>query len=186
MSSRFDVATAELAGLMIVQRKPLSDSRGYFERIFSAEEFAALGIGKPVVQINHSYTHFSGTVRGMHFQRAPHGEAKLVSCLRGEVWDVAIDLRRGSPTFLRWHAEVLSAENHRSLLIPEGFAHGFQALTDDCELLYLHTSDYYPESEDGVHPEDERVAIKWPLRITEISPRDAMRLKLDEHFVGLE
>jgi dTDP-4-dehydrorhamnose 3,5-epimerase len=105
--------------------------------------------------------------------------------LRGEVFDVAIDLRRSSPTFLHWHGEILSAENKKSYLIPEGFAHGFQALTDDCELLYLHTAGYAPHAEGGIHPQDERVGIEWPLGITDISNRDSNHPRLDESFVGL-
>ena len=92
-----------------------------------------------------------GTVRGMHFQHPPHAETKFVSCLRGEVFDVAVDLRNGSPTFLHWHAEILSADNHRTLVIPEGFAHGFQTLSDDCEMLYFHTAAYNPEAEGGLN-----------------------------------
>lgn len=98
----------------------------------------------------------------MHFQRTPHAEMKLVSCVRGLVFDVAVDLRRGSPTFLRWHSELLSADNHKTLVIPEGFAHGFQTLTDDCEMLYLHTTAYAPDAEAGLNPQDARLAIAWP------------------------
>jgi len=126
-----------------------------------------------------------GTVRGMHFQRPPHAEMKLVSCVRGEVFDVAVDLRRGSPTFLRWHAERLSADNNRALLIPQGFAHGFQALTDDAELIYCHSAAYDAASEGGLNPRDPRLAIAWPLPITELSARDAQAAMLDAAFTGM-
>ena len=124
-----------LSGLKVLQRKPISDSRGYLERFFCTEELEALALGKHIAQINCTLTANLGTVRGMHFQRPPHAEIKFVSCLRGEVFDVAVDLRNNSPTFLCWHAEVLSADNHKTLVIPEGFAHGFQTLADNCEML---------------------------------------------------
>ena len=110
---------------------------------------------------------------------------KLVTCLRGVIYDVAVDLRNGSPTFLRWHAELLTPDNFRSLLIPEGFAHGFQTLTDECELLYLHTAPHEPNAEDGLHPSDPRLAIDWPLNIAKLSDRDQNHPMIDESFSGL-
>ena len=139
----------------------------------------------PIVQINHSRTTKVGAVRGMHFQRPPHAEMKLVRCLKGRVWDVAVDLRTDSPTFLQWHAEELSATNHRALLIPEGFAHGFQALSDGVELVYLHSAAYTKESEGGLNPKDARLSIAWPLAITELSGKDAQHAELDQQFEGL-
>jgi dTDP-4-dehydrorhamnose 3,5-epimerase len=108
----------------------------------------------------------------MHFQCAPHDEAKFVSCLVGEVFDVAVDLRPWSSTYLQWHGEVLSAQNGRSMMIPGGFAHGFQTLTEDCELIYLHDKPYAPEAEGGVNPLDPKLAIAWPLPVGQISARD--------------
>jgi len=125
-------------------------------------------------------------VRGLHFQHTPYAEMKLVSCLRGEVWDVAVDLRKNSPTFLRWHAEKLSLENCRALLIPEGFAHGFQTLTDDCELIYLHSAAYTQEAEAGVRPNDLYIGISWPLDLFEISKRDSEHLLINDQFTGIE
>ena len=113
MSERFDFISTPLAGLTVIQRKPMEDERGFFERLFCAEELREAGLHKPIVQINRSLTRRDGTVRGMHFQYPPHAETKIVSCLRGEIFDVAVDIRAGSPTFLRWHGEVLSAENDR-------------------------------------------------------------------------
>jgi dTDP-4-dehydrorhamnose 3,5-epimerase len=121
----------------------------------------------------------------MHFQHPPHAETKLVSCLRGEVFDVAVDLRHNSPTFLRWHAERLSADNHKTLVIPEGFAHGFQTLTDDCEMLYFHTAAYQPGAEGGLNAQDPRLAIEWPLPVVGLSPRDAVYQFLGEDFSGV-
>ncbi|WP_298160274.1 dTDP-4-dehydrorhamnose 3,5-epimerase family protein, partial [Ferrovum sp.] len=140
--SRFDFVVTPLGGLMLVQRRAVEDDRGFLSRFYCSEEFRQAGIDKSVDQINHTLTRKKGAVRGLHFQYPPHAESKLVSCLKGEILDVAVDLRRDSPTFLHWHGEVLSAENRRSLLIPVGFAHGFQALTEDCELIYLHTASY--------------------------------------------
>lgn len=181
---RFTVSDLPLAGLKLVERQRLGDSRGFLARLFCAEELAAAGWAKPIAQINHTCTVGLGTVRGMHYQRPPHAEMKLVSCIRGEVWDVAVDVRAGSPTFLRWHAERLSADNGRALLITEGFAHGFQALTNDVELLYCHSAAYSPSAEAGLNPQDARLAITWPLAITELSARDAGHPLIETGFEG--
>ncbi|MDZ7804392.1 MAG: dTDP-4-dehydrorhamnose 3,5-epimerase family protein [Thiohalophilus sp.] len=130
--SRLQYSDTPLPGLRLIQRQRIGDHRGFMDRLFCAEELAEAGWVRPIAQINHTYTHRRGTVRGMHFQSPPHAEMKLVTCLRGAVWDVAIDLRPDSPTFLAWHGEELSPDNQRALLIPEGFAHGFQALTCRC------------------------------------------------------
>jgi len=185
MISRFEQIASPLAGLFLIQRKPLGDERGYLERLYCAEELHALAPGKTIVQINHTLTVKRGTVRGLHFQRPPHAETKIVSCLRGEVFDVAVDLRKDSPTFLHWHAEILSADNHKSLAIPEGFAHGFQTLTPDCEMLYFHTATYHPEAEDALNVTDSLLAIRWPLAISELSPRDAAHPLLSPNFKGV-
>lgn len=183
--SRFAFLDTPIAGLKIVERQQLGDGRGFLARIFCAEEFAAAGWQKSIAQINQTLTQKQGTVRGMHYQHPPFTEMKLVSCLRGEIWDVAVDLRAGSPTLLQWHAEKLSAANHRALLIPEGFAHGFQALSDDCELIYLHSMAYSPSAEAGLNPQDPRLSITWPLAMNELSDRDAQQLMLDHQFKGL-
>jgi dTDP-4-dehydrorhamnose 3,5-epimerase len=185
MSDRFDIFDTPLEGLELIQRKPSGDDRGYFERLFCSEDLKPLISGKAIVQINHTLTAKCGVVRGMHFQHPPYAETKFVSCLRGEVFDVAVDLRQGSPTFLQWHAETLSATNHRTLVIPEGFAHGFQTLIDDCEMLYFHTASYRPGAEGGLNAQDQRLAIEWPLSITELSPRDAAHPHLTGEFVGV-
>ncbi len=185
MSARFNILDTPLQGLKLLQRKPLGDERGYLERLFCFEEFKTMIPGKSIAQINHTLTARRGAVRGLHFQNPPYAEAKFVSCLRGEVFDVAVDLRQSSPTFLQWHAEILSEENHRTLGIPEGFAHGFQALTPDCEMLYFHTASYRAESEGGVNALDSRLAIRWPLEITERSARDQALPNLKSDFKGL-
>lgn len=185
MSNRFGILNTPLQGLKLIQRRPIGDSRGYLERLFCAEELQALIPGKGIVQINHTLTSKRGTVRGMHFQHPPHAEAKFVSCLRGEVFDAVVDLRRGSPTFLRWYAEILSAGNHKTLLIPEGFAHGFQTLTEDCEMLYFHTAAYQPGAECGLNAKDPRLNICWPEAMTELSPRDSAHPLVTEDFSGV-
>jgi len=174
-----------LPGLHRVERRLLADERGSFNRLFCAEELAAAGWTLPVAQINHSITRQRGSVRGLHYQQLPHAEMKLVSCVRGEVWDVAVDLRAGSPTFLRWHAERLGAADGSAMLIPAGFAHGFQALSDDAELVYCHSAAYAPQAEAGVHVGDPRLAIAWPLPLAGLSPRDAALPRLAPSFEGV-
>lgn len=183
--SRFSVIDLPMVGLKRVERHRLGDSRGFLSRLYCSEELATAGWGKPIAHVNHSYTAIRGTVRGMHFQRPPYSEMKLVSCIRGEVWDVAVDVRTSSPTFLQWHAEILSAENCRALLIPEGFAHGFQTLTADAELLYCHSAVYMPDYEAALNPQDARLSITWPLVITELSERDAGHSMIDTGFEGV-
>ena len=183
--SRLAISDLPIAGLKRVERRPSGDARGFLVRLFCADDLRAAGWSGPVAQVNHSHTRRKGTVRGLHFQHPPHAEMKLVSCIRGEVWDVGIDLRRGSPTFLQWHAERLSAENGRALLIPAGFAHGFQALTDDAELVYCHSAAYEPAAEGGLDPRDARLSIGWPLPIAELSERDARQSLLDDTFMGI-
>jgi dTDP-4-dehydrorhamnose 3,5-epimerase len=183
--SRFGIADTPLSGLRTIERTPRSDERGFLTRLFCSEELQAAGWNKPIAQINQTMTRRSGAVRGMHFQFPPHAEIKLVSCIRGEVWDVALDLRRGSPTFLKWFGARLSPGNGRALLIPEGFAHGFQALAEDSELIYFHSCAYHAESEGGINPQDPRVAINWPCAIAEMSARDRGHPMLSPDFEGI-
>jgi dTDP-4-dehydrorhamnose 3,5-epimerase len=121
----------------------------------------------------------------MHYQHPPHAEMKLVRCVKGGVWDVAVDLRAGSPTFLQWHAEELTPQNARMLIVPEGCAHGFQALEPDSELLYLHTAFYTPEAEGGVAHDDPRLAISWPLPVVDLSTRDRAHPQIMPSFSGI-
>lgn len=185
MSERFTFHPTALDGAVIAERHPRRDDRGYLERIFAPEEFTKITLGRTIQQINHTLTRQAGAARGLHFQHPPYAEAKLVSCLRGQVFDVAVDLRAGSPTFLQWHGEILSDSNFRSFLIPEGFAHGFQTLSDDCELLYLHSASYNKDAEGGLHPEEPRIGIRWPREITELSARDTFHPRLDADYPGV-
>ena len=183
--SRLSLRDTPLHGLKVVRRERLQDARGSFERLFSRDELADAGWHGPVVQVNRSITRLPGAVRGLHFQHPPHAEWKLVSCLHGEAWDVALDLRRGSPTFLQWHAQRLSPDNGAALLIPPGCAHGFQALTADVELLYCHSAAYAPAAEDGIHPLEPRAGVRWPLPIAMLSDRDAAFRPLPDDFAGV-
>ena len=183
--SRFDITALPIEGIMRITRLRLGDARGFLARLFCADELATAGWKRPIAQVNHSYTALRGTVRGMHYQKPPCTEAKLVSCLRGSVCDVAVDLRPGSPTFLHWHAETLSADNGCAMLIPEGFAHGFQTLTDDVELLYFHSAPYASDHEGALNALDPRLAITWPLPVLERSLRDQSHRLLGPTFEGV-
>jgi len=176
----------ELSGVTVVETTSIVDSRGAFARLFCERELATIIGNRRIVQVNHSRSDTVGTIRGLHYQRLPHSEMKLVRCLRGRVWDVAVDLRAASPTFLLWHAEELSAGNARMLVIPEGCAHGFQVLEPGSELLYLHTAPYTSESEAGVAWNDPRIGIAWPLPPAALSPRDDDLPPLPADFPGLD
>jgi dTDP-4-dehydrorhamnose 3,5-epimerase len=182
---RLVVEDTPLAGLKRVRRTRLGDPRGFLARLFCADELAEADWHAPVAQVNHTRTSQRASVRGLHFQRAPHAEKKLVHCLRGEVWDVAVDLRRDSPTFLQWHAETLSGENGVAMLIPEGFAHGLQTLADDVDMLYCHSDAYVASAEGGLHPLDPRIGVAWPLAIGALSPRDQAHAFVGADFEGL-
>jgi dTDP-4-dehydrorhamnose 3,5-epimerase len=162
----------ELKDAWLIELELRGDARGAFARTMCREEFAARGIGGDFVQQNLSVTAFQGTLRGMHYQRAPYPEAKLVRCIRGAVWDVIVDLRAESPTYLKHQGFTLSAENHHQLYIPAGFAHGFQTLTPDVEMTYLMSEPYAPETAGGVRFDDPVFGIAWPQPITTIADRD--------------
>lgn len=175
-----------LQGVFMVDTDPRLDQRGAFARFFCDRELALTLGSRRVVQINHSSTREIGAVRGLHYQHPPHSEMKFVRCLRGRVWDVAVDLRRSSPSFLHWHAEELSPERGTMLVIPEGCAHGFQVLEADSELLYLHTAHYEKSAEGGVRHDDPRLGIHWPLPVTDLSARDRSHPLLDTTFPGID
>lgn len=182
----FDIHDTPIEGLVILERDHFSDSRGGFERIFCLDSLSHLFEYKAIKQVNRSTTREAGTVRGLHFQHPPSAECKLVTCLQGEVWDVAVDIRKGSPTFLRHHAVCLSKKNRLAYLIPEGFAHGFQALTDFTELLYFHTANFDSAAEGSINASDPELDIIWPLLITERSQRDLESPLLPHNFMGIE
>jgi dTDP-4-dehydrorhamnose 3,5-epimerase len=185
MDEKLTARTTSISGAKVVDPACHVDQRGAFARLFCREALSEFLGERQIVQVNHSRTHAVGAVRGLHYQRQPHAEMKFVRCLKGKVWDVTVDLRAGSPTFLRWHGEELSAENGRMLIIPEGCGHGFQVLEEDSELLYLHTAFYTPAWEGAVHPNDPKIAISWPLPVRDLSERDRKQPLLSDRFEGL-
>lgn len=176
---------APLSGAYVIELEPFRDDRGLFARTFCQREFAEIGFDKPIVQINHSLTRQKGAIRGMHFQSPPACETKIIRCIQGVVFDVMVDLRAGSPTFLQWHGVELSKENLRMVFIPEGFAHGFQTLTGEAELIYHHSAFYSPEDEQGVRFDDPALVIRWPLAAVCISSRDRNYPWIDQNFKGI-
>jgi dTDP-4-dehydrorhamnose 3,5-epimerase len=177
---------SEISGVLTVDTIPVKDDRGVFSRLYCNQEMSQIIGLRKIVQINYSCTHAVGAVRGLHFQKPPYAEMKLVRCLKGKVWDVAVDLRLGSPTFLQWHAVELSRENFRMLVIPEGCAHGFQVLEQDSELLYLHTSSYNPGAESAIRYNDPKINILWPLEVTDLSKRDRAHPDIGHEFKGVK
>jgi dTDP-4-dehydrorhamnose 3,5-epimerase len=175
-----------LKGVFIVDLQPYADSRGWFSRIYCKREFEEIGHTKEWVQLNHSFTNKKGAIRGMHYQLPPFSEIKMVRCIAGAVWDVVVDIREDSETFLQWTAAELSAENKKMIYIPEGFAHGFQTLQDNCELLYFHSNFYTAGSEGAIRYDDPAVGIKWPLPLTELSDRDRDHPLLNAQFKGIK
>jgi dTDP-4-dehydrorhamnose 3,5-epimerase len=164
----------ELDGAYIVDLEPREDDRGFFARAWCANEFAEHGLSTELVQSNLAFNRRQGTLRGMHFQREPHAEVKLVRCTRGAVYDAIIDLRSGSQTYMRWIGIELTDENRRALYVPEGFAHGYQTLVDDTEIFYQVSEFYSPDFEDGVRWNDPAFGIRWPDPATPLlSSKDA-------------
>ncbi|MBE3143844.1 MAG: dTDP-4-dehydrorhamnose 3,5-epimerase [Planctomycetes bacterium] len=176
----------ELPGAYVIEAEPIRDSRGFLARIFSQDEFAQIGFRDKIVQMNHTSTLAAGIVRGMHYQMPPFAECKVVKCIRGRVFDVVVDIRAGSETFLKWTAVEISEENMNMMYVPRGFAHGFQSLVDRCELIYLHTAPYAKDAERGLRTDDPELSIKWPLPITYQSDRDLGHPLIDpRHFKGV-
>ncbi|MFY7965265.1 MAG: dTDP-4-dehydrorhamnose 3,5-epimerase [Chitinophagaceae bacterium] len=175
----------KLQGSYVVELTPIVDERGWFARTFCKDEFAKIGHTKEWVQMNHSFTKDKGTIRGMHYQLPPFTEIKMVRCIAGAVFDVIVDIRKTSPTFLHWFGVELSATNKKMIYIPKGFAHGFQTLTNDAELIYHHSEFYKPGVEAGIKYNEPRVSIDWKLALTIISERDKQHKFLEEDFIGV-
>lgn len=178
-----EILPTPIAGALKIRHEVRSDPRGRFKRQYCERDFAQAGLNTRWVQINHSVTERSGSIRGMHLQRPPHAEAKLVSCPVGRAYDVVIDLRANSKSFLQWAA--IEIDETTSFYVPEGCAHGFQTLTDEVHLIYMHSAAYVPESEDGVRFDDPAIGIDWPLPIGTVSDRDRSFALIGSHFQGL-
>ncbi len=174
-----------LKGAYIIEAKPYIDERGLFARTFCKNEFQEIGHDKEFVQFNHSITLKKGTIRGMHYQLPPFSEIKLIRCVRGSVYDVIIDLRNDSPTYLRYTAVELTESNMYSLYIPQGFAHGFQTLEDNTQLIYHHTAFYTPGYEAGIRYNDPEIGISWPLSLTLITEKDLNHPLINKSFKGI-
>ena len=185
MSSNLEFKATPIAGLFIIERKIIADERGYFFRLFCKDELSEIGLKKSLAQINYSHANKKFTVRGFHFQYLPDCETKIVTCIKGEVFDVALDLRAGSPTFLRWFGTILSEKNNRSMFIPEGFAHATQTLTDKSSLIYMHSGAYSPPTEGGININDPVISVKWPAKPLNLSKRDASFPYLSSTFQGI-
>lgn len=174
-----------LKGNYIIEPEPYRDERGWFARYYCKNEFSEIGHTGEWVQMNHSFTSQKGALRGMHFQLEPYREIKLVRCISGTVFDVIVDLRKNSDTFLQWYGTELSAANQKMMYIPEGFAHGFQCLENNCELLYHHSAFYMPGKESGIRYNDPSINIQWPLDVTVISEKDKNHSLIGKDFKGL-
>lgn len=174
-----------LPGAYAIAPEPFADNRGWFARTYCKNEFAAIGHTAEWVQLNHSFTTAKGTIRGLHFQYNPYQEIKLIRCISGAIYDVIVDIRESSETFLQWVGIELSAANRKMLYIPQGFAHGFQTLADDSELIYHHSAFYTSGSEGGIRFDDPLLRVNWPLPVSVISERDLSHPLLTENFKGI-
>lgn len=174
----------KLAGAFTIDVQPFQDSRGFFTRTFCEREFAEHNLVQHFVQANHSGTHGKGVIRGMHFQHSPYAEVKLVKCVQGAIFDIIVDVRASSPTFLQWFGAELTAENKRMMYVPAGFAHGFQSLSDYSEITYMVSSFYNKESEAGIRYDDPAVNIEWPLPVSLVSDKDLQIPLVDKNFKG--
>lgn len=170
--TRLRAEATPIAEVEVISRWRVADQRGFLERLFESNDLGPILRGRTIQQVNRTFTKVAGTVRGLHTQLPPNQEAKIISCTKGRVFDVAVDLRRHSPTFLQWFGCELSERNEKSLLVPPGCAHGVQTLEADCELLYLHTAPFAPESEAGLNPLSASIGIAWPLSVSHLSERD--------------
>jgi dTDP-4-dehydrorhamnose 3,5-epimerase len=179
------VNATPIQGVFMVETTPSTDPGETFPQFFNAGEMVQAVGSRAIIQVNFSMTNAKGAIRGLHFQKPPHAEIKMVRCLKGSVFDVAVDLRKGSPTFLQWHAEELSGDNRRMLVIPEGCAHGFQTLEPFSELLYFHTHPYTREAEGGFRHDDPSLGIRWPLPATDLSERDKNHPLITRVFTGI-
>ena len=186
MDNKLNIIQTGFEGLLIIEPNSYRDERGAFSRIFCEDELKCIFKDNHIKQINHSVTVEKGTVRGMHFQYPPYAEVKMVKCIKGSVYDVVIDIREKSETFLQSFTIALSSKNQKMIYIPEGFAHGFQTLEDNSELVYFHSNIYTPKNEGALNINDPLLSINFPLDIINLSKRDEIHTFLDENFKGIE
>ena len=171
-----------LEGAYVIELEKREDDRGFFARAFCVNEFKAAGLDSAIVQINNSLSVHKGTLRGMHYQLAPKAEVKIVRCIRGSLYDVIVDLRKDSPTYLKSFGAELSAENRKTMYVPKGFAHGFITLEDNTEAFYLVTEFYAPDRERGIKYNDPSLNIKWPITPTVVSDKDLKHPDFNEEY----
>lgn len=184
--SRFKFNKTCFKDLFFMDLKSLKDSRGYFKRLYCENEFMNFMNKKSISQINYTFTKRKGSIRGLHYQIKPYSEIKIITCIKGEVYDVMVDLRKNSPTFLKYFSIILSEKNYKMMIIPAGFAHGFQTLKDKSEMLYFHSKPFNEKSERGLNPLDPRLNIQWPLKLTKISNKDKNHFFLKRDFKGIK
>ena len=182
---KFTFKDTKIEGLKIGKRSNYINNVGSFERLYCKNEFHDVGLDSEIVQINRNITIHAGTLRGLHFQISPYAEDKVITCIKGKVYDVALDLRKGSPTFLNWHGEILSDTNNQSMFIPKGFAHGFLTLSNNCEMLYFHSEFYSQEYERGILYNDPKLNIEWPEEVINLSDKDKKHEPLSKNFDGI-
>jgi len=175
-----------LDGVYTIQLSPFIDDRGSFSRLFCNHELSRIGLASEIVQVNHSVNKDKGTIRGMHFQYPPDAEIKIIRCIKGKVFDVVVDLRENSSTFLKWFGMELASEKYNMMYIPQGCAHGFQTLEENCELLYFHTAFYKPTSEGAIRFDDPMISIQWPLEPVNISLKDKSYPFINDTFRGIQ
>jgi dTDP-4-dehydrorhamnose 3,5-epimerase len=171
--------------LLISNNNSFRDDRGIFKRLLSVSDYKDILNSKNINQVNYSLTQTIGSIRGLHCQKKPYAEIKIVQCINGAVYDIVVDLRKNSSTFLKWFGLELSKQNGLGIIIPEGCAHGFQTLKENSELIYFHTTPYHPEAEFGVNYIDPMLQIKWPLKLTTISEKDTNYSFLSDNFQGI-
>jgi len=185
-NAKLHVRETPLQGAFIIEPNAFVDHRGFFARIFCVDELKEYGLACTIVQANHSKSIGIGTIRGLHYQRPPHAETKIIKCIKGRIFDVIVDVRKNSPTFLKWFGAELTAENKKMVYVPEGFAHGFQALEEEVEIIYLVTNFYSPDAEQGVHFNDPKIKIKWPITQKIITSEKDQKIPcIDTSFKGI-
>jgi len=181
----FIVEDLPFNGLKLIKRRFKNDNRGFFSKLYCTDQLSVHGFSKPVLQINHSFSTIKGTIRGMHYQINPYGDTKLVNLIRGEIVNVVVDLRIKSPTYLKSYSIKLTEGEGVGILIPYGFAQGFQTLADNTELIYCHSQEYHKDLDRGLNPFDPTLSINWPFPVSNISERDKSHQLIDLNFKGL-